>query len=353
MRGHKGQVRSLAVEPETGELLASGGEDGTVRIWYIPTGRCLRTFHMSAPVTSVAYCPNTQYTLLLVSCESNVVTLLNAECGDKLRISSTRQYVESLDLPSESSDGEVKWNRNAKTNSVEITLPDKIRQATWHAKGDYFATVGFEASAKTVYIHQLSKANSQKPFSKKKGHIQRVLFHPTLPQFFVATQQHIRVYDLAKCQLQKKLFSGSKSISCMQLDTHGNNLFVGGLDRTFSWIDLELSAKPCKSLKNHGAAVRSLSYHGRYPLLATVSDDATAIVYHARIPQDLMRDNELVPVKRLFAHKLNAKKTAQEEADANGTAHKHELAILATMFHPTQPWLITAGADGLIGLFSY
>lgn len=66
MRGHHGQVRSLSIEPEKGELLASGGEDKTVKIWYIPTGRCLQIFKMGAPVTSVAYCPNAERTLLLV-----------------------------------------------------------------------------------------------------------------------------------------------------------------------------------------------------------------------------------------------------------------------------------------------
>ncbi|KAH7723879.1 Protein Y48B6A.1 [Aphelenchoides avenae] len=285
-----------------------------------------------------------------VSCESNVVSLLNVQSGDKLAVSQTQKLLDSLELPCECSDGDVKWTRNKKNGHVELHMPDKVRQVTWHRKGDYFATVGFESSAKTVFIHQLSKTSSQKPFSKKKGHIHRVLFHPTAPRFFVATQQHIRVYDLAKCQLQKKLFTGSKWVSCMELDTHGNNLFVGGLDRVFSWIDLELSAKPWKSLKNHGAAVRGAAYHGRYPLLATVSDDATAIVYHARIPQDLMRENELVPVKRLFAHKTTAKKSAQESGEKPKSP---ELSILSTVFHPTQPWLITAGADGLIGLFSY
>lgn len=51
--------------------------------------------------------------------------------------------------------------RNKKTGSVELHMPDNIRQVTWHQKGDYFATVGFESSAKTVFIHQLSKASSQ------------------------------------------------------------------------------------------------------------------------------------------------------------------------------------------------
>lgn len=66
MRGHRGQVRSLSIEPEKGELLASGGEDKLIKIWYIPTGKCIRSFSMDAPVTCVSYCPIYEKTLLLV-----------------------------------------------------------------------------------------------------------------------------------------------------------------------------------------------------------------------------------------------------------------------------------------------
>lgn len=74
-----------------------------------------------------------------------------------------------------------------------------------------------------------------------------------------------------------------------------------------------------------------------------------------------MRDNELVPVKRLYGHKLQAQKEAKlaqiaEDSNEETAIKVHsadKLAILSSVFHPTQPWLITAGADGQIGLFSY
>jgi len=180
MRGHVGQVRSLAVEPSCGELLVSGGEDGTVRVWYIPTGRCLKVFKMSAPVTSVAYSPNSEHTLVLVGCEGPTVTLLNIEVGDKLRVSTTRDFLAAMDLTaakSKSADEDSpKWSRN-KRGDVEITLPDKVRQVVWHRKGDFFATVGFTTSSKTVFIHRISTCTSQKPFTKPKGQVQQVLFH--------------------------------------------------------------------------------------------------------------------------------------------------------------------------------
>lgn len=109
------------------------------------------------------------------------------------------------------------------------------------------------------------------------------------------------------------------------------NLFVGGLDRKFVWLDLQLSSKPWKSFKHHNSAIRGVAYHKksvpfisakdrlvfwlvggikcscycyRYPLLATVSDDGTAMVYYARIHVDLFKDNEIYPVKRLRGHTM-------------------------------------------------
>lgn len=70
--------------------------------------------------------------------------------------------------------------------------------------------------------------------------------------------------------------------------------------------------------------------------MTTVSDDSTAIVYYAKISVDPLKENEFLPVRKLHVHNVKN----------NG------LSILCAIFHPSQPWLITAGADGLIALFS-
>lgn len=61
-----------------------------------------------------------------------------------------------------------------------------IKQVTWHGRGDYFATVMPEGANRSALIHQLSKRRTQIPFSKSKGLIQCVLFHPVKPCLFVA-----------------------------------------------------------------------------------------------------------------------------------------------------------------------
>ena len=57
----------------------------------------------------------------------------------------------------------------------------------------------------------------QVPFSKSKGLVQCVLFHPIRPMLFVATQQNVRVYDLVKQDLVKKLITGAKWISSIAI----------------------------------------------------------------------------------------------------------------------------------------
>uniref|UniRef100_A0A1I7TCH4 Ribosome biogenesis protein BOP1 homolog n=1 Tax=Caenorhabditis tropicalis TaxID=1561998 RepID=A0A1I7TCH4_9PELO len=335
MRGHSGQVRTISVEPERGELLASGGEDGTVRIWMIATGRCIKTFQMDGEVTSVAFCPVADRTLLAVAYEGKYVSILNTGCGDRLHVQQTETLLAETPTESQEDGAVVTWRKSK--DRLVLKMPNEVRQVTWHAKGDYFASVSIDDIAKSVYVHQMSKAKSQCPFQKRKGHVQAVAFHPTQARLFVATKIHVREYDLARCVLVKKLITGCKHISSMATDANGENLFLGGLDRRFCWMDLQMGNKPWKKLKHHTAAVRSVAYHKKYPLLATVSDDGTAMVYYARIYLDFSKDNELYPVKRLRAHERTS----------------NDLCMLHTTWHPTQPWLITAGADGTIALFTY
>lgn len=93
----------------------------------------------------------------------------------------------------------------------------------WHAKGDYLASVMPDnTSHLQVYIHQLSRRRSQNPFSRNKGLVQCISFHPIRPYFFVATQRSIRIYNLVKQEMTKKLQTNSKWISSMAVHPGGN-----------------------------------------------------------------------------------------------------------------------------------
>lgn len=213
--------------------------------------------------------------------------------------------------------------------------PFTLKRAAWHVKGDYLAAVAPAGASRSVYVHQLSKRASNNPFRKAMGQVQAVLFHPTEPRLYVANQQSVRVYDLLKGELAVKLTSGVKWISSMELHPSGDHLLLGSYDHRTSWIDTELSSRPFKTLRYHTKAVRRATFHPHYPLMATASDDGTVHVFHARVFNDYTQNPLIVPVKILRGH----------------TVTSDDLGVLDAVFHPTQPWLFTAGADHAILLW--
>lgn len=63
----------------------------------------------------------------------------------------------------------------------------------------------------------------------------------------------------------------------------GDNLLVSSYDSKVVWFDLDLSTKPYRVLRLHSTAVRSVAYHKRYPLFASVSDDCSLIICHGMV----------------------------------------------------------------------
>lgn len=81
--------------------------------------------------------------------------------------------------------------------------------------------------AQAILVHQLSKRTTQNPFRKNKGKVVRAAFHPSKPFFFVATQNSVRIYNLAKQELAKKLISGAAVITSLAVHPSGDHVIVG------------------------------------------------------------------------------------------------------------------------------
>jgi len=354
--GHETMIRSISVDT-TGQWLASGSDDGHVYVWEVATGRCLRkitTLGKDAPVKCVSWCPNSTVCVLAVVIGSQIV-LLNPGVGDKLVVHATDNLFKSYLAPVEEEEGEGEdggdkqkknavippW-KDASTGAdyasgqrVIINHPKDVGKLSWHGKGDYFAcTVPGNGHAQVI-LHQLTKRRSQNPFTKFKGKVQCLAFHPTHPTLFVATQQSVRVYDLLKQELTKKLMGNTKWISSISIHPGGNNLIIGTYDSRLSWFDLELSAKPYMTLRYHKKAIRGVCFHRKYPLFASGADDATVVVSHGMVYNDLLQNPLIVPVKVLRGHKV-----------------ARNVGVLDVCFHPTQPWVFSSAADKTIRLFT-
>lgn len=91
--GHAGRVRCLAPHP-TGQWLATGGEDGCVRLWEVRTGRCVRRWVLgggakgggaaAGAVACVAWCPHPRPVCVLAAAVGKSVLLLPTGLGGEL-----------------------------------------------------------------------------------------------------------------------------------------------------------------------------------------------------------------------------------------------------------------------------
>lgn len=163
-------------------------------VWEISTGRCIKTIQTGDIVRSVSWCPNAKISLIAIASGQRMI-LVNPKVGDKMLTKKTDEILTEApkvdQLENERIKAAVQWSVAENDDydagyRLVITHFKPIKQVTWHGRGDYFATVMPEGANRSTLIHQLSKRRTQIPFSKSKGLIQCVLFHPVKPCLFVA-----------------------------------------------------------------------------------------------------------------------------------------------------------------------
>ena len=347
-RGHDGRVRSLAVDP-SGIWLASGGDDGTVKVWELLTGRQIWSVKLDSEeaVNVVRWRPTTEAVILSAAVGENIYLIVppigNPEMETKGReiLDAGWGYATNGATGNAKKEPDAQWTRPGSRLEddgvlVKFSLRKTVKVVSWHRRGEYFSTVCPQAQSSAVAIHTISKHLTQLPFRKLKGLAQTASFHPSKSIFLVATQRLIRSYDLSKQELLKIIQPGARWISSLDVHPGGDNLIVGTYDRRLLWHDLDLSVRPFKTLRYHQKAIRAVKYHqGGLPLFADASDDGSLQVFHGKVVGDMMENATIVPLKVLRGHTI-----------------KKELGVLDLDWHPTQPWLVSAGADGTCRLWT-
>jgi ribosome biogenesis protein ERB1 len=279
------QVRSLSCDP-TGQWLLSGSDDGTVRLWEVMTGHCRTSWDLGAKVHCVAWCPD--MATRLVSCVlENKVVLLASGVGGAAVAEAAAAALQPPPVDAAAERVLTRWVAR-EGGGLEVVHQHQLRSIAWHARcapcgllqplnahavpiaaasnacahvstgatrracrpprrravplhmppvcrGDYFATVAPAGATMSVVVHQLSKQVSQNPFRKNRGRITCTTFHPTKPLFLVATQNNVRIYNLAKQTLVKKLLAGGGVISSISVHSSGDHVLLGTEDNRCLW----------------------------------------------------------------------------------------------------------------------
>lgn len=318
--GHTGRVRCVDVNA-TGSLLISGGSEGVLNVWELQTGRLLRSFNLAELVKR-----EEEAVVSVAFCKAGNRQLIAACCGRSVFIIRLRE--EDGDLPPVGEGITHLTEHIAQITNIKI---HRWRQCVFGPSGNFVAFLG---QSRQVFIYNTHTWEYRTPITSAKSYIQCVQFHPTKPRFFVATQHHIIAFDLVERHKLFQLKPFVQWVSSIAIHPSGDHVLAGSFDGRGLWFDTELQVEPFKILRSHEGAVRDVAYSQRFPLFATASDDAKIYVFHGTVFDDLVTDPRIVPVKELCGHDKN-----------------NVLGVLAVVWHPTQPWLISAGADHSIRLW--
>ena len=359
--GHEGFVRTLAID-QTGQYLATGGEDGTVRVWsmFPPRQVWLAKFGSDTPINVVRWRPGAGALILAIAAGDDIHLAIPTPPDLSAEMESDSRAVldggwSSAKSGSKSSK-DIPWirpSRSLQDQGVLVTIPlgYSAKSLSFHTGGNHIVTVcpsSTVPASRHIAIHTINTHRTQYPFSKRPrggGTPQTAHFHPNKAQLFVANQRAIRSYDLANPQLLKIIQPGARWIS--SFDVHptssstagSDNLLVSSYDRRLLWIDLDLSLKPYKTLRYHEKAIRTARFHrntARYPLFADGSDDGLIQIFHGQVVSDTMSNARIVPLKVLKGHKVG----------------KGGLGVMDLDWHPHEAWLVSAGGDGVCRLWT-
>lgn len=146
--GHTDRIRATSIDP-SGMWVATGSDDGSVRVWEIRTGREVwKWLYPNAGgddvVYSMAWNPVKEIGVLCVAV-GDTIYLLVPPVWSNHKTDASKEACEKgfhAEGSNRSDAAGVKWSRG-KVDEVVLIIKTQntVRQLTWHRRGDYFATV--------------------------------------------------------------------------------------------------------------------------------------------------------------------------------------------------------------------
>jgi ribosome biogenesis protein ERB1 len=151
------RVRTVSVDPK-GEWVASGSEDGLVRVWDLGNGREVWRWNLRAgAVQAVEWNPNKEECMLAAVVSGRVYILAPLVLTSPSIAQTTLTHINtgfSSSSATTTTEGvkvapDAKWTRPSEAERdrgimLMIEVQGTPKQVTWHRKGDYFSTVAVD-----------------------------------------------------------------------------------------------------------------------------------------------------------------------------------------------------------------
>ncbi|MBR8837671.1 MAG: serine/threonine protein kinase [Stigonema ocellatum SAG 48.90 = DSM 106950] len=243
LKGHKGKVYTLAISPDA-QTLVSGSNDNTIKVWNLNTGKEIRTLkgHKDI-VNSVAISADGQ--TLVSGSYDNTIKVWNLKTGQEIRtLTGHTENVLSVAITSD--------NQELVSGSADRTV--KI----WNLQtGELLHTLtGHSGDVNAIAINQNGG-------------------------FFVSASddKKVEVWKLSKGrELRPPLMGHSADVNAVAISSDGNEIATGSDDRTIKIWNVSTGENIC-TLKGHQDKVFAVAFSPDSKTLFSASADKTIKIW--------------------------------------------------------------------------
>lgn len=316
LEGHTQRVTSVSIS-SSGQWIASGSDDQTVRIWQT-NGQQLHTLEIGEKVNDVAFSPDDQ----------------------SIAVITTQGTVQ-------------RWSPQTGKQLSSFTASSQGTGLAFHPQGNQLATAGREPMIK---IWNASTGKPIKTLSGHQGWVNAVAFNPKGNLLASASEDKtIRIWDVTKAQTLRTLSHQATAVTDIAISSDDQTLAFSTEDGTIQlWT---LSGKLLHTLKTENVVVTSVAFSPDGSTLVSTHDDHSLRLWQVATgkPLSVLKGHGAPTLDAIFHPNgktlVSASVDKQIRVWATPPTAEDTSPILAMAVSPDQQILATASLDGMIQLW--
>jgi WD40 repeat protein len=286
LQGHLSRVWTIAFSPD-GQMLASGSEDQTIRLWNARDGTCLTVLQgHTGGVTSVNFSPNGQ--ILASASDNSSIRLWSVARGTTLKtLSGHTRWVwavafspDGQTLASGSDDRTIRlWD--VQTGICRKTLQGHtswVTSLSFSPNGQTLASGSEDAS---VRLWSVQDGTCFKRLQGYSSCVWSVAFSPD-GQILASNSEDasFRLWDVQNGTCLKTFQGQTSGVTSVSFSPDGSTLASGSYDalvRLWDW-----QQETCKALPGHTNWIWAVAFHPNSQMVASGSIDQTVRLWDVR-----------------------------------------------------------------------